>query len=191
MTLALDSTARFVPTAILLGLILGLAPTAGPAAAEAALDSPGSSARGPLHGAMLAELAGLERQLLSLAKAFPEGKHDWRPAEGIDSVAEVLQHLIEANAMLVTALEKGSGKEPPATDGDEPVIVRFERSMARALAAIEAVGEDDWSTVAMAGGQTKAWAAMRVLNHGRQHLGQLIAYARSVGVVPPWSRPAE
>jgi uncharacterized damage-inducible protein DinB len=28
---------------------------------------------------------------------------------------------------------------------------------------------------------------MRMVAHLHEHLGQLIAYARSVGVVPPWS----
>jgi uncharacterized damage-inducible protein DinB len=30
---------------------------------------------------------------------------------------------------------------------------------------------------------------MILLTHSHEHLGQSIAYARSIGVVPPWSRP--
>jgi uncharacterized damage-inducible protein DinB len=35
---------------------------------------------------------------------------------------------------------------------------------------------------------TKQGAIMFLLSDQREHLGQSIAYARSNGVVPPWSR---
>jgi uncharacterized damage-inducible protein DinB len=31
---------------------------------------------------------------------------------------------------------------------------------------------------------------LRILVHDNEHMGQLIAYARMTGVVPPWSEPA-
>jgi hypothetical protein len=35
---------------------------------------------------------------------------------------------------------------------------------------------------------TKQGAAMMLLNDQHEHLGQSIAYARSNGIVPPWSK---
>ena len=35
------------------------------------------------------------------------------------------------------------------------------------------------------------WAVLfQLVTHMNEHLGQSIAYARSIGVVPPWSQPA-
>jgi uncharacterized damage-inducible protein DinB len=30
---------------------------------------------------------------------------------------------------------------------------------------------------------------LRIIIHDNEHMGQLIAYARMIGVVPPWSKP--
>jgi uncharacterized damage-inducible protein DinB len=32
------------------------------------------------------------------------------------------------------------------------------------------------------------WIYLRILIHGNEHMGQLVAYARMNGVVPPWSK---
>jgi uncharacterized damage-inducible protein DinB len=31
---------------------------------------------------------------------------------------------------------------------------------------------------------------LRIIVHANEHMGQLVAYARMTGVVPPWSEPA-
>ena len=31
---------------------------------------------------------------------------------------------------------------------------------------------------------------LRILAHANEHMGQIIAYARVNGIVPPWSKPA-
>ena len=36
---------------------------------------------------------------------------------------------------------------------------------------------------------TKRAALLMLLSHSHEHLGQLIAYARSNGIKPPWSQP--
>jgi uncharacterized damage-inducible protein DinB len=38
---------------------------------------------------------------------------------------------------------------------------------------------------------TKQTALILSVDHCSEHLGQLIAYARSNGIVPPWSQPQE
>ena len=32
---------------------------------------------------------------------------------------------------------------------------------------------------------------LRIIVHGNEHMGQLIAYARMTGVTPPWSKPSK
>ena len=36
-------------------------------------------------------------------------------------------------------------------------------------------------------GQERAELVLNLMTHGSEHLGQAIAYARSIGVAPPWS----
>ena len=38
---------------------------------------------------------------------------------------------------------------------------------------------------------TLEWIYLRILVHANEHMGQLVAYARMNGIVPPWSRTAK
>jgi uncharacterized damage-inducible protein DinB len=35
---------------------------------------------------------------------------------------------------------------------------------------------------------TVDWMFLRIIVHDNEHMGQLVAYARMTGVVPPWSK---
>jgi uncharacterized damage-inducible protein DinB len=35
---------------------------------------------------------------------------------------------------------------------------------------------------------TVDWMYLRIIVHANEHMGQLVAYARMTGVVPPWSK---
>ena len=35
---------------------------------------------------------------------------------------------------------------------------------------------------------TKRAVLLHMITHNHEHLGQMVAYARSIGVVPPWSQ---
>ena len=35
---------------------------------------------------------------------------------------------------------------------------------------------------------TVDWMYLRIIIHANEHMGQLVAYARMTGVVPPWSK---
>jgi uncharacterized damage-inducible protein DinB len=37
---------------------------------------------------------------------------------------------------------------------------------------------------------TEDWMYLRIIVHANEHMGQLVAYARMTGVVPPWSAKA-
>ncbi len=141
-----------------------------------------------------AVLAGNQAQVVQLAEAFSEEQYDWRPSEGVSSVGEALLYLAGANYYLASKM----GFAPP-TDvdvmslgkitGKENIIAALKKSNMFALETImklesaEVTDEVDFGFAKM----NKLGGLLAMMEHNGEHKGQLIAYARSNGVVPPWS----
>jgi len=130
-----------------------------------------------------------------LAEAIPAEKYTWRPAPDVRSFAEVFLHVATANYNLyklvgtpppagldVKALEKSS------TDKAK-VVATLKDSFAHARKAIAAMSDADLekSMDWFGGKNTERGILLFIVRHGAEHLGQSIAYARSVGIVPPWT----
>jgi uncharacterized damage-inducible protein DinB len=135
-------------------------------------------------------------RIVELAAAIPADKYGWRPAEGVRSVSEVFVHVAGANFFFANQfgvdMPEGWGMdaEQKITAKDK-VIEALEKSQKHVhKAAANAAGKDLDETVALFG-RDRTWRSvlMIVSGHGHEHLGQAIAYARSNGVVPPWSQP--
>ncbi len=144
----------------------------------------------------LATYSGETDKLVSLAEAFSKEGFEWRPAEGIRSVREAVLHVASANYYLVSKL---GGKTPeglnPQTFEKEitnqaQAIATLKQSIKIAKATVEGLSEAELAeTVNLFGNESPKMAVTMILNgHASEHLGQLIAYARSSGVVPPWSQ---
>ena len=140
-------------------------------------------------------LTGNQSQVVQLAEAFPEDKYDWRPAEGINSVGEALLHVAGANYFLASKM----GFPPPAEvdvmalgniKGKENIIAALKASNAFILDKITMVKDDQLNEEVDFGfmKMNKLGGLLAVMEHNGEHKGQLIAYARSNGVVPPWSK---
>lgn len=146
--------------------------------------------------AFLGRLASTNEKILSLAEAFSEEQYGWRPAEGIRSVKDTLLHTAAANygigSMLGATMPEGLdpwGLEK-AIETKAEAIKTLRESIEFATAAIQHSSEEDLATTINLFGNpaTKMTAALIIGEHANEHLGQLIAYARSTGVVPPWSK---
>ncbi len=134
---------------------------------------------------------------IDLAKAFPAGKFDWRPAPGVRSTGEAFVHLGAGNLMLLgKAAAPGSwpdvkeiqGWEKTKAAKDEAVdlLARSKAAVEKAYAEAGAAGLS--KKVDFFGKPATANAIyLRILAHTNEHLGQMIAYARMSGVTPPWS----
>lgn len=134
-------------------------------------------------------------QLVALAEATPADKFSYRPAPGVRSTSEVFLHIVNVNYFL---LGLSGVKTPPEwkdtnvksiTSKDE--IVRWlKRSMEDVEKAHAAATPADLQhkvhiidrDVAVDG------VYLRLLIHANEHMGQLIAYSRVNGIVPPWSK---
>ncbi len=139
-------------------------------------------------------LAGNQAQVVQLAEAFSEDQYVWRPAEGVSSVGEALLHVATANYYLTSKM----GFAPPEDvdvmglgkiEGKQNIINALKKSNAFVLDKItmvetnELADEVDFGFAKM----NKMGGLLALMEHNGEHKGQLIAYARSNGVVPPWS----
>lgn len=134
------------------------------------------------------------RKLVALAEAIPADEYDWRPAEGVRSVGEVLAHTAYGNFFFPSRL----GAEMPADVGrdvesrvtaKEDVLALLRRSVANVEAFVASQPDLD-RRVEIAGNQFRAREVMFIIaGHTHEHLGQTIAYARTIGVKPPWDSP--
>ena len=138
-------------------------------------------------------------KILALANAIPAEKYSWRPSAGVRSVSEVLMHCAGEWYYYVPG---SIGMKPPADFGvpkdalpklekittKAAVIEQLTKSWAYSKAQLTAA---DPATLT---GKYKPWgialdqAAFSMSGDMHEHLGQLISYARSVGVKPPWSK---
>lgn len=130
-----------------------------------------------------------------LAKAIPAEKYSWRPAPEVKSVAEVLLHAASANYNMYkfvgTPPPPGldvSGLETSTTDKAKVIGILID-SYAHARKAITTMPDADLEkTMDWSGGKiTERGVLLFIVPHIAEHLGQLIAYARFLGVVPPWT----
>ncbi len=131
------------------------------------------------------------QKIEALAKAIPEEKYGWRPAEGVRSVSQVVMHIAHGNFLFADALGTARPDDLPEdletiTDKARALEV-LRQSFDQVTAACEqaVAGDLDREVRYFV---TARGAVLRTLVHANEHLGQLIAYARSNEVVPPWSR---
>lgn len=135
------------------------------------------------------------RQTLQLAEAIPADKYGWRPAPGVRTVSQVLMHIAMGNYWLLgragASLPEGARKPTPDLENevtakaeviqwlkDSHDAVRHAYPQADLHKAIQFFNHD----------ATVEGVYLRLLVHDHEHMGQMIAYARTMGVKPPWSQ---
>lgn len=140
------------------------------------------------------EWGHVSRQLLALAEATPQEKFAWRPAPGVRSTSEVYMHIAMANFYLLSVTGPkvpagmNQGLEKTVTK-KEDVISWLKRSQDAVKAAHAAIKPEDLQRKVKIANTDATVDGMylRIIVHANEHMGQLIAYARMTGVVPPWS----
>jgi len=120
------------------------------------------------------------------------GKYDWKPGQGVRSVGDVFNLILEENDLLADALagKTNKGAEPAPINDPGKMQDALKASYVNLQKAITGLSDNDLQTPVKLFGHdlTKLSALMLILEDQHEHLGQSIAYARSNGVVPPWSK---
>ncbi len=145
---------------------------------------------------LLYDLGRLEEKIVGLAEAMPAETYGWRPAEGVRSVSESFMHVCAGNQFFLGAIGvaiEGDPRELEKITDKGEVLAALRSSFSTVREAITAVSNEDLETEVEFFGQRRPKAAVLYIlqSHMHEHLGQAIAYARSNGVVPPWSQPRE
>ena len=152
-----------------------------------------------LQEVQVADIETMRDKFIGLAEAFDRSMYDWRPMEGVRSVGDVIG-LAGAEGYLFPGLWGDSPPDGVGTDFGEEItriqalptdelVVELRRAFDHMATSVRDMSEAD----RMADGQffgspmpTHAVIAS-ALGDMHEHLGQLIAYARTNRVVPPWS----
>lgn len=168
---------------------------------QAKTDAPVFDAKAAAHirDEYLADLDTLHVKIVALANAIPADKYSWRPAAGVRSVSEALMHV--ASEWWFYGPRSIGGKEPdgfgapqekiPALEkiaSKTEVLDQLNKSWAHFAAQLRSADPSQLTGKYKPWGLTVDHAAFAMSGDLHEHLGQLIAYSRSVGVKPPWSK---
>ena len=168
---------------------------AGPASPPQTAAQPNSEFEGVWEG-YDGEWGHVSRQLMALAEAIPADKYTWRPAPGVRSVSEVFMHIALANFYLLSVTGPKMPPDITSVEMEKTVTSKAEviRYLDRSLNAVKTARAQlkpgDLERKVKIEGKTVPVDGMylRIIVHDNEHMGQLVAYARMNGIVPPWSK---
>ncbi|HWL39210.1 MAG TPA: DinB family protein [Gemmatimonadaceae bacterium] len=161
-----------------------------------------ASAQG-LMAEMHRDVNDVQRKFIDLAKAIPEAQYSWRPAAA-RSIGEVLLHVAADNYLIPIMMGKAAPASTNISATDfktveayekrkltkDQIIADLEASFAHLHQAMGLTTDTNLAENMNFFGQT--WSRQRAMlatvTHLHEHLGQMIAYARSNNITPPWSR---
>jgi hypothetical protein len=130
----------------------------------------------------------LNQRILRMAEDWPEAKYNFRLDEKanppVRSFGEVLVHIMGGN---IYAAKRGRGEQaswdevdPKTLNGKAAIVAAYKKSMDDAISSLKAIPPEKFQTT------LAPW--LSVIEHDAEHYGQLIAYYRANGTVPPSSR---
>jgi uncharacterized damage-inducible protein DinB len=133
----------------------------------------------------------LSKKFTGLAQVMA-GKYEWKPGQGVRSVGDVFNLIVRENGLLAGVLSgtPNTGAKPAPITDPEKMQEALKASYTNLQKAITGLSDNDLQTHVKLFGEamTKQDAVMLILEDQHEHLGQSIAYARTNGVVPPWSK---
>ena len=143
----------------------------------------------------LLDLQGMNKKCVDLAEALPSDKLTWRPSPDTRSFAEVFLHVAGERYGILSMM----GATPPAgfkarefeksTTEKDRIVEDLNQSWDFANKTINGMSNADFAKpLPKLGPQANDGDVVYILiADAHEHLGQLIAYARQNGIVPPWT----
>lgn len=150
------------------------------------------------------EITTIEKQILDVADAVPEGKYNFSPEalnipgddfKGVRTFAGQLKHVAASNYFLWSPL---TGDKLPETlkDGNGPENVKTKGEIIQFLKDSFALGHKAAATLTLenvlqppeGSKSTRLHLAEFGVAHAFDHYGQMVEYLRMQGIVPPASR---
>jgi uncharacterized damage-inducible protein DinB len=152
-----------------------------------------------MKGQSLLDLETMQKKFVDLASAIPADKLTWRPSADSRSFAEVFLHVAGERYGILGLM----GAEAPAgfdrknfeksTTDRTAIIAELNKSWEFARKAVNGMSNADFAKLLpKLGPQANAGDVVYILvADAHEHLGQLVAYARENGIVPPWTAEAK
>ena len=152
-----------------------------------------------LKAQALVDLQAVNKKCVDLAEALPGNKLTWRPSPGTRSFAEVFLHVAGERYGILSMM----GAKPPAgfkarefeksTIEKDRIVHELNQSWDFANKSIASMSNSDFAKLLpKLGPQANEGDVIYILiADAHEHLGQLIAYARQNGIVPPWTLQKE
>src|SRR6202789_3567503 len=143
----------------------------------------------------LLDLQALHKKCVDLAEALPSDKLTWRPSPGTRSFAEVFLHVAGERYGILSMM----GAKPPegfkarefekSTTEKERIVHELNQTWDFANKTITGMSNADFAKpLPKLGSQANEGDVVYILvADAHEHLGQLTAYARQNGIVPPWT----
>jgi len=136
-----------------------------------------------------------QEKIIALAREIPAKDYSWRPEEGVRSISEAFVHAATANYFFmkllgVTVTEKYPKHAEKVITSKEAIIPLLKKAFNFANQQMGKMTEKQLNEKVNFFGRklTRRAVLLAMVSHTHEHLGQLIAYTRSVGAVPPWSK---
>ncbi len=147
----------------------------------------------------LLDLEAVQKKFVDLADVLPSDKLTWRPSPDSRSFAEVFLHVAGERYGILGVM----GAAPPegfdgktfekSTTDRVRIIAELNKSWEFAQKAINGMSNADFAKpLPRLGPQANAGDVVYILvADAHEHLGQVVAYARVNGIVPPWTAKAQ
>ena len=184
----------FVPILVVLSV--------GATGASAQATAPATDQTAPsydMKAQALQDLGIVQKKMVALANAVPADKLTWRPSPDSRSFAEVFLHvageryqILGLGGVVPPADFNGKTYEKSTTDKAE-IVAQLNKTWDFAEKTINGMSNADFAKLLpKLGPQANAGDVVYILvADAHEHLGQLVAYARVNGVVPPWTAEAQ
>jgi uncharacterized damage-inducible protein DinB len=152
-----------------------------------------------MKGQSLADLQAVQKKFVDLANAIPADKLTWRPSADSRSFAEVFLHVVGERYGILGLM----GATPPAgfdrktfeksTTDRARIVDELNKSWEFTQKTINGMTNADFAKLLpKLGPQANAGDVVYILvADAHEHLGQIVAYARVNGIVPPWTVEAQ
>jgi uncharacterized damage-inducible protein DinB len=190
---------RFFPASVLIAVLSAGVMQMSAQNSNAAVAADHTAPSYDMKGQSLVDLDAVQKKFVELANVVPADKFTWRPSADSRSWAEVFLHVAGERYGILGLM----GAAPPegfdgktfekSTTDKARIVAELNKSWEFAQKTINEMSNADFAKLLpKLGPQANAGDVVYILvADAHEHLGQVVAYARENGIVPPWTVKAQ
>jgi hypothetical protein len=190
---------RFFPASVLIAVLGAGVMQMSAQTSNAAVAADHTAPSYDMKGQSLVDLDAVQKKFVELANVVPADKFTWRPSADSRSWAEVFLHVAGERYGILGLM----GAAPPegfdgktfekSTTDKARIVAELNKSWEFAQKTINEMSNADFAKLLpKLGPQANAGDVVYILvADAHEHLGQVVAYARENGIVPPWTVKAQ